>query len=78
MTRFLALQLGRSHYFDISRARRDFGYTPRVSTAEGMHRLREWLDSARHSNSAEYAVLTPCHSHLAACQSTGQPVTSRV
>ena len=28
MTRFLAPQLGRSHYFDISRARRDFGYRP--------------------------------------------------
>ncbi|HJS06262.1 MAG TPA: NAD-dependent epimerase/dehydratase family protein [Pirellulales bacterium] len=41
MTRFLALQLGRSHYFDISRARRDFGYVPRVSTAEGMQRLAD-------------------------------------
>jgi nucleoside-diphosphate-sugar epimerase len=39
MTRFLAAQLGRSHFFDISRARRDFGYEPRVSTAEGMRRL---------------------------------------
>jgi nucleoside-diphosphate-sugar epimerase len=43
MTRFLALQLGRSHYFDISRARHDFGYTPRISTEEGMQRLRRWL-----------------------------------
>lgn len=41
MTRFLALQLGKSHYFDIDRARRDFGYQPRVSTAEGMRRLRD-------------------------------------
>ncbi|HVX12515.1 MAG TPA: NAD-dependent epimerase/dehydratase family protein [Pirellulales bacterium] len=39
MTRFLALQLGKSHYFDIDRARRDFGYEPRVSTADGMRRL---------------------------------------
>ena len=39
MTRFLATQLGRSHYFDISQARRDFGYQPQVSTAEGMGRL---------------------------------------
>jgi nucleoside-diphosphate-sugar epimerase len=45
MTRFLALQLGRSHYFDISRARRDFGYTPRVSTAEGMRRLVDAMRS---------------------------------
>jgi nucleoside-diphosphate-sugar epimerase len=39
MTRFLAAQLGLSHYFDISRARRDLAYEPRVSTAEGMRRL---------------------------------------
>jgi nucleoside-diphosphate-sugar epimerase len=43
MTRFLAAQLGTSHWFDISAARRDFGYEPRVSTAEGMQRLGEWL-----------------------------------
>ncbi len=39
MTRFLAAQLGKSHCFDISRARRDFGFEPKVSTAEGMRRL---------------------------------------
>jgi len=43
MTRFLASQLGTSHWFDLSAARRDFGYQPRVSTAEGMQRLGEWL-----------------------------------
>ena len=47
MTRFLALQLGRSHYFDISRARRDFGYSPRVSTAAGMQGLRGALPLAK-------------------------------
>jgi nucleoside-diphosphate-sugar epimerase len=31
--------LGRDHYFDISRARRDFGYDPSVSTADGMRQL---------------------------------------
>lgn len=39
MTRFLAAQLAKSHYFDISRAKRDFGYQVRVSTSEGMERL---------------------------------------
>jgi 2-alkyl-3-oxoalkanoate reductase len=43
MTRFLAAQLGTSHYFDISRARNDFGYRPDVSTAEGMRRLERAL-----------------------------------
>lgn len=43
MTRFLAAQLSTSHWFDIGAARRDFGYEPRISTAEGMQRLRDWL-----------------------------------
>ncbi|MEQ8789089.1 MAG: NAD-dependent epimerase/dehydratase family protein [Pirellulaceae bacterium] len=43
MTRFLAAQLATSHYFDIGRAREDFGYEPRVSTVEGMERLGAWL-----------------------------------
>ncbi len=43
MTRFLAAHLAHSHWYDISAARRDFGYQPRVSTADGMQRLRDWL-----------------------------------
>ncbi len=45
MTRFLAAQLGTSHYYDIRRARRDFDYAPPVSTSEGMQRLDAWLNS---------------------------------
>lgn len=43
MTRFLAAQLAKSHYFDIARARRDFGYYPIVSADEGMKRLEASL-----------------------------------
>lgn len=43
MTRFLAAQLAKSHYFDISRAKKDFGYFPRVSMSEGMQRLGQTL-----------------------------------
>jgi nucleoside-diphosphate-sugar epimerase len=39
MTRFLALQLGTSHWFNIAAAKRDFGYEPKISMAEGMRRL---------------------------------------
>ena len=46
MTRFLASQLAWSHYFDISAARRDLGYSPRVSTSEGLERLVTWLGPA--------------------------------
>jgi nucleoside-diphosphate-sugar epimerase len=46
MTRFLAAQLATSHWFDISRAKTDFGYGPLVSTAEGMRRLGQWLQES--------------------------------
>lgn len=39
MTRFLAQQLAKSHYFSIARASHDLGYQPLVSTEEGMERL---------------------------------------
>jgi 2-alkyl-3-oxoalkanoate reductase len=43
MTRFLAEQLAKSHYFSITRAREDLGYTPLVSNEEGMRRLLVWI-----------------------------------
>jgi nucleoside-diphosphate-sugar epimerase len=39
MTRFLAAQLATDHYFDITAARDDFGYSPCISLEEGMRRL---------------------------------------
>jgi nucleoside-diphosphate-sugar epimerase len=39
MTRFVAAQLSTPHWFDISAARRDLGYEPRVSIDEGLKRL---------------------------------------
>jgi nucleoside-diphosphate-sugar epimerase len=39
MTRFLAAELSQSHYFSIAKARRDFGYEPKISMSEGMRRL---------------------------------------
>ena len=43
MTRFLARQLSTTHWFRIDAARRDLGYEPRVSIADGLRRLEEWL-----------------------------------
>jgi 2-alkyl-3-oxoalkanoate reductase len=47
MTRFLAEQLSTPHWYDISAARRDFGYVPRVSTDEGLQRLAAWWRATR-------------------------------
>lgn len=41
LTRFVADQLSTSHWYDISAARRDFGYEPRISIEEGWKRLKE-------------------------------------
>ena len=40
LTRFLAEQLATTHWYSMAPARRDFGYEPRVSIAEGLARLR--------------------------------------
>jgi nucleoside-diphosphate-sugar epimerase len=39
LTRFVAAELAKDHWFDISAARRDLGYAPRVSMAEGTKAL---------------------------------------
>lgn len=43
MTRFLAKQLSTPHWFDISAARKELGYTPAVTISEGLKRLSESL-----------------------------------
>lgn len=42
MTRFLAEQLSTAHWFNINAAKRDLGYQPKVTLAEGMVRVSEW------------------------------------
>ena len=47
MTRFLAEQLSTAHWYDLSAARRDLGYTPRVTVREGLERLAHDLGTPR-------------------------------
>ncbi len=39
MTRFVAVELAKSHWYDISAARRDLGYEPLVKTGEGLEEM---------------------------------------
>jgi len=43
ITRFLAETVSQSNWFNIDAAKRDLGYAPKISTPEGLRRLREWL-----------------------------------
>jgi nucleoside-diphosphate-sugar epimerase len=43
MTRFVAAELAKDHWFDISAARRDLGYVPRVGMEQGTAELIESL-----------------------------------
>ena len=45
ITRFMAEAVSQSHWFDISAAKKDLGYTPKLTTAEGLRRLEDWLRS---------------------------------
>lgn len=45
MTRFVARELSTAHWFNISAAKTDFGYHPKVSIEEGLKRLAEHMKS---------------------------------
>ena len=47
MTRFLASQLSRSHWYRVEKAQRDFGFEPLVSVEEGLQRLFHVAQAAR-------------------------------
>jgi nucleoside-diphosphate-sugar epimerase len=45
MTRMAAKELSTSHWFNISKAKKDLGYYPKISTEEGLKRLKQWFAS---------------------------------
>ncbi|MDA2927282.1 NAD-dependent epimerase/dehydratase family protein [Acidobacteria bacterium AH-259-G07] len=49
MTRFLAEELATAHWFDITAARQDLGYEPKIGMEEGLRRLKVWLKEGRQS-----------------------------
>ena len=55
MTRFIAAELAKDHWFDLTAARRDLGYAPRISMATGTAELVKFLkrSPANHANRRE-------------------------
>ncbi|MBN1390174.1 MAG: NAD-dependent epimerase/dehydratase family protein [Candidatus Thermoplasmatota archaeon] len=45
LSRFLVRELSTSHWYDISAAKKELGYEPKVSMEEGLKRLKKWIDS---------------------------------
>jgi nucleoside-diphosphate-sugar epimerase len=45
MTRFVAEELARAHWFDISAAKKDLNYMPKVTIQEGLEKLKAWLEA---------------------------------
>ena len=43
MTRFLATELAKDHYFNMMAAKMDLHYIPRISNEEGIHKLVDWI-----------------------------------
>ena len=46
VTRFVVKHMSAPHWYDISAAKRDFGYTPSISIDEGMKRLKKWVQQS--------------------------------
>jgi nucleoside-diphosphate-sugar epimerase len=46
MTRFIAAELAKDHWFDLTAARRDLGYIPRVTMAQGTAELVSYYQAA--------------------------------
>jgi nucleoside-diphosphate-sugar epimerase len=47
LTRFLVRELSTAHWFDISAARRDLGYEPKISIEEGIAHVKSWLKTGQ-------------------------------
>ena len=44
ITRFAAKEAASSHWFDISKAKKELGYIPKVSIEQGLKQLKQWFE----------------------------------
>jgi 2-alkyl-3-oxoalkanoate reductase len=50
ITKFAAMEAATSHWFNISKAKKDLGYYPKISTKEGLQRLKQWFSTMEQKN----------------------------
>ncbi len=50
ITRFAAVEAATSHWFNISKAKKELGYYPKISTEEGLKRLKQWYSTMVFNN----------------------------
>ena len=44
ITRFAAKEAATSHWFDISKAKKELGYVPKISIEQGLQQLKQWFE----------------------------------
>ncbi len=47
MTKFAAVELATSHWFNITKAKKELGYVPKISTRQGLEYLGRWYSTVR-------------------------------
>ncbi|MGA1794161.1 MAG: NAD-dependent epimerase/dehydratase family protein [Thermoplasmatota archaeon] len=50
LSRFLVRELSTSHWYDISAAKKELGFVPKVSIEEGLKKLKKWIDGGMRGN----------------------------
>ncbi len=50
ITKFAAMEAATSHWFNISKAKKELGYYPKISTKEGLEKLKQWFSTMEQKN----------------------------
>ena len=74
LTRFVVREMSTAHWFDLTAARRDLGYAPRVSMAEGLARLRASMQTPGSGGADGSGHKT--HAHVVGGQAEHHPAGS--
>jgi nucleoside-diphosphate-sugar epimerase len=63
ITRFMAEAVSQSHWFNISAAKKNLGYSSKLTTAEGLKRLEDWFQNQPYHDAIQSAS-SPVSDHF--------------